>query len=65
MSRWRSLPDPVVPRWVSALINVTAANISLEVLIASLAGTAEGSQAVLTGRVSTAVGQSVQGESEL
>ena len=49
---------------MGALIDVTAANIALEVLIAGLAGTAEGSQTVRTGRVGAAVGESLHGESK-
>ena len=63
MTLWRVSPDPVVPRGVGALIDITAANIALEILIAGLAGTAEGSNSVLTGRVGAAVGQSLHGES--
>ena len=46
------------------LIDVTAANIGLEVLIACLAGTAEGPETVLTGCLGATIGQSRHGESK-
>ena len=64
MTLWRASPDPVVPGGVCTLIDVTAANIGLEVLIACLAGTAEGPNTVLTGRLGAAIGQSRHGESK-
>ena len=47
-----------------ALIDVAAANIGLEVLIAGVAGTAERPDRVGAGRVSAAEGQCVQRESK-
>ena len=47
-----------------ALIDVAAANIGLEVLIACVAGTAERPDRVGAGRVSAAEGQGVQRESK-
>ena len=47
-----------------ALIDVAAANIGLEVLIAGVAGAAERPDRVGAGRVSAAEGQCVQRESE-
>ena len=47
-----------------ALIDVAAANIGLEVLIAGVAGAAERPDRVGAGSVSAAEGQSVQGKSE-
>ena len=64
MTLWRASPDPVVPGGVCTLIDVTAANIGLEVLIACLAGTAEGPETVLTGRLGSTIGQSRHGESK-
>ena len=51
------LPNPGVPAGVSALIDVAAANVSLEVLISPLAGTRVGAVAVTAGRVLAAVCQ--------
>ena len=50
-------PNPRVPAGVSALIDVAAANVGLEVLVAAIAGTGEGAVAVGAGRVLPTVGQ--------
>ena len=47
---------------MSALIDVAAANVGLEVLVAAIAGTGVGAVAVTAGRVLAAVGQGGPGE---
>ena len=53
----RFSPNPRVPAGVSAFIDVAAANVSLEVLVAPVTGTGVGPVAVAAGRVLTTVGQ--------
>ena len=48
---------------MSALIDVAAANVGLEVLVAAVAGTGDGAVAVGAGRVLATVGQGLPGES--
>ena len=50
-------PNPTVPAGVSALVDVAAANVSLEVLVAAIAGAGVGAVAVSAGRVLATVGQ--------
>ena len=51
------LPNPRVPAGVGALIDVAAANVCLEVLVAAITGTGVGAVAVTAGRVLSTVGQ--------
>ena len=53
----RFSPNPRVPAGVSALIDVAAANVSLEVLVTPVTGTGVGPVAVGAGRVFTTVRQ--------
>ena len=50
-------PNPGVPAGVSALIDVAAANVCLEVLVAPVAGAGVAPVAVSAGRVLATVGQ--------
>ena len=53
----KTSPNPTVPAGVSALVDVAAANVSLEVLVAAVTRTGVGAVAVSAGRVLTTVGQ--------
>ena len=52
-----SSPNPRVPAGVSALIDVAAANVGLEVLVTPVTGTGVGPVAVAAGGVLATVGQ--------
>ena len=53
----KTSPNPTVPAGVGALVDVAAANVCLEVLVAAIARAGVGAVAVSAGRVLTTVGQ--------